>query len=282
MKLTRMHVIIAGVGLILLINAIALAGVAWNRSEPADSRLLLSERELGTSHQYWRAENSGIALRLDYRWAKSSADEFDNVPLGPLSAAKMAELGFTVPQTLDDETVRRFRRQLDRDGFLVLELNGPLYREILQEAELRVQQSTQDLATLPDNKELQEQRQAAVENLQHEQVRSSRLIVADAGTDPDVLRARYPDRQQYVILPARISAWGWRSDNRWYIGGSAEVPLADSINLPHRWHGLFESLPLRKPAAGFPHSGGDKLFNAEVHFGKRFEPWVVQLQAGQP
>ena len=282
MTLTRMHFVVAGVALILLINAIALGGVAWNRSEPADSRLLLSERELGTRYEYWRAENSGIALRLDYRWAKPASDEYANVPLGPLTAAKMAELGFRVPQTLDDETVQRFRRQLDRDGFLVLELNGPLYREMLRNAQERLRQVTQDLASLPDNKDLQEQRQAAADNLQHEQLRSSRLIVADAATDPDSLRARYPDREQYVILPARISAWGWRSDNRWIIGGSAEVPLAASINLPHRWHGLFESLPLDKPAAGQAQTGGEKLFNAEVHFGKRFEPWVVQLQASQP
>lgn len=282
MKLTRRHFIVAGFGLIVLINAIALGGVAWNRSEPAESRLLLSERELGTRYEYWRAEHSGIALRLDFRWAKPSADEFAQVPLGPLSAAKMAELGFRVPQTLDDETVRRYRRQLDRDGFLVLELNGPLYREMLRVAQEQLQQATQDLTALPDNPELREQRQAAADHLQQEQLRSSRLIVADAGTDPDLLRERYPDRAQYVILPARISAWGWRSDNRWTIGGSAEVPLADSINLPQRWHGLFESLPRSQPADGLAQTGGEKRFNAEVHFGKRFEPWVVQLQAGQP
>ena len=28
----------------------------------------LSERELGDSYEYWRKENSGVALRLDYRW----------------------------------------------------------------------------------------------------------------------------------------------------------------------------------------------------------------------
>ena len=281
MKLKRLHFSLSGFALILLVNAAALGGVAWNRSEPAQSRLLLSERELVTRHDYWRAEHSGIALRLDYRWNTATTDDLARVPLGPLSAGKMAELGFSVPQTLDDETVRRFRRQLDRDGFLVLEFNGPLYQARLSAAQTRLQQATQALAALPDNKDLQEERQRAADNLQQEQLTSSRLIVADAGSDPELLRQQYPDRQQYVILPARISAWGWRSDQRWFIGGSAEVPLAASINLPQRWHALFDSLPPHTPTDGFTQSG-DKLFDAEVHFGQRFEPWVVQLHAGQP
>ena len=96
MNWTRTHSLVSGLGLIVLINAIALAGVAWNRSEPADSSLQLSERELSDSYSYWRwrNENNGIALRLDYRWPRSEAD--DN-SYRRLTAAKMAELGYSVP-----------------------------------------------------------------------------------------------------------------------------------------------------------------------------------------
>ncbi len=273
----RIHVLAAVLGLILAVNAAILAGIAWNRSAPPDSRLSLSERELASSRAYSRMDNSGIALRLDYRWPTQGTH-----PPGQLPAAKMAELGFAVPSVLDDESVRRYRRQLDRDGYLVLELDGPLYRQQLADTEQRLQDSTRDLRTLPDNKELQEAQQSAAMDLQREQTRSSRLFVANAGLDREALRALYPDRQHYVILPARISAWAWRNDNRWQIGGSADIPLAAAIHLPQRWHALFGRLPLRKPVPGFPDAGGDKLFTAEVAFGKRLEPWIETLRAGQP
>ncbi len=282
MNWTRSHHIISGIGLILLINAVALAGVAWNRSEPADSRLQLSERELGTGYEYWHKDNSGIALRLNYRWPGATSNDFSESGINQLTSAKMTELGFSVPAELNDESVRRYRRQLDRDGLVVLEFDGSLYQQQLQRARQRLQQSTADLAALPDNEELRETHKTAREDLQREQTRASRLFIIDAGPDQEALRARYPDRQRYTILRARVSAWGWRENNSWKIGGSADIPVGASINLPHRWHALFESLPRRQPAADFPQSGGDRLFNAEVLFGKRLEPWVVQFEAGQP
>ncbi|MBX9756528.1 MAG: DUF4824 family protein [Pseudomonadaceae bacterium] len=282
MNWTHRHNLLAGLGLILLVNAIALAGVAWNRSEPTDSRLQLSERELGDSYEYWRKENSGVALRLDYRWPDSQSNDYSDRGSNRLSPAKMAELGFSVPTELNEESMRRYRRQLDRDGLLVLEFNGPLYQQQLQRAQEQLTKSSADLAALPSNKDLQGTYQDAREALQREQTSASRLFIIDAGTDQASLRAKYPDRQQYAIVRGQISAWSWRDDDHWQLGGSAQLPVAASINLPKRWHQLFDSLPVRKGDAEFPHSGGDKLFNAELAFGQRLEPWVVQLQAGQP
>jgi hypothetical protein len=276
MNWTNRHNLIAGLSLILLVNAIALAGVAWNRSEPADSRLQLSERELGNG--YRSKENSGIALSLDYRWPNDRAHGYSN----RLSAAQMSELGFTVPTELNEESMRRYRRQLDRDGLLVLEFNGPLYQQQLQQAQERLTKSSTDLAAQPSNQDLQETRQEAREDLQREQTSASRLFIVDAGTNQASLRAQYPDRQRFAIVRGQISAEDWQHNDSWQVGGSAQIPVAASINLPQRWHQLFDSLPRRKDVAGFAHSGGDKLFNAELVFGQRLEPWVVQFQAGQP
>lgn len=282
MNWTNRHNLLAGLGLILLVNAIALAGVAWNRSEPADSRLQLTERELGDGYEYWRKENSGIALRLDYRWPGHDANDYSESDSNMLSAAKMSELGFSVPTEFNEESMRRYRRQLDRDALLVLEFNGPLYQQQLQLAQQRLTKSSADLAALPSNQDLLKTHQEAREELQREQSRASRLFIIDAGTDQASLRAKYPDRQRYAIVGGKISAWAWRHDDNWQVGGSAQIPVAASINLPQRWHRLFDSLPRRKEVAGFAHSGGDKLFNAELLFGQRLEPWVVQFQAGQP
>ena len=285
MNWSHRHNLLTGLGLILAVNAIALAGVAWNRSEPADSRLQLSERELDNSYEYWRKENSGIGLRLDYRWPDirtSDVNGYSAADGNRLSPAKMAELGFSVPTELNEKSMRRYRRQLDRDGLLVLEFNGPLYQRQLQLAQEQLTKSSADLTALPSNKDLQETYQDARADLQREQTSASRLFIIDAGTDQASLRAKYPDRQRYAIVRGQISAWSWRDDDHWQLGGSAQLPVANNINLPQRWHSLFDSLPVRKGDAEFPHSGGDKLFNAELVFGQRLEPWVVQFQAGQP
>lgn len=276
------HSLLAGLGLIALVNAIILAGVAWNRSDPADSRLQLSERELGDSYAYWRQDSSGIALRLNYRWPNSRPNDYSYNSLRQLSPAQMRAVGFKVPSELNDESVRRYRRQLDRDALLVLEFNGPLYQQHLQMAREQLEKTRADLAAVPDNKQLIESHKLARETLQREQSSASRLFVIDAGSDLASLRARYPDRQRYAMVRARFDTWAWHDDGSWQIGGSAEVPVAERINLPQRWHALFEQLPRRPDAPGLPNSGGEKLFNAELAIGQRLEPWLVEMQAGKP
>ena len=282
MNWSNRHSLFAGLGLIVLVNAIALAGVAWNRSEQADSRLQVSERELSHSYPYWRQDNSGIALHLIHRWPNSKPNDYSYDSLRQLSPEQMRALGFKVPKELNDESVRRYRRQLDRDGLLVLEFNGPLYQQQLQKAAEQLEKSRADLAAVPDNKQLIESHKLARETLQREQTSASRLFVIDAGSDLASLRARYPDRQRYAIVRGRFDTWAWHDDGRWQIGGSAQVPVAANIYLPQRWHALFAELPRRPDTPGFPNSGGGKLFNAELAFGQRLEPWLVEFSAGKP
>ncbi|OYT94871.1 MAG: DUF4824 domain-containing protein [Pseudomonas sp. PGPPP3] len=282
MNWSNRHSLLAGLSLIVLVNAIALAGVAWNRSEPADSRLQVSERELSHSYPYWRQDNSGIALLLNYRWPNSKPNDYSYDSLRQLSPEQMHALGFKVPSELNDESVRHYRRQLDRDGLLVLEFNGPLYQQQLHRAREQLEKSRADLAAVPDNKQLIESHKLARETLQREQTSASRLFVIDAGSDMANLRTRYPDRQRYAIVRGCFDTWAWHDDGRWQIGGSAQVPVAANIYLPQRWHALFAELPRRPETPGFPNSGGEKLFNAELAFGQRLEPWLVEFSAGKP
>jgi hypothetical protein len=55
MKLTPRITLLAGGALILLVNAVALTGVYLNRSGEPESRLRLSERELGLPWD-WRRQ----------------------------------------------------------------------------------------------------------------------------------------------------------------------------------------------------------------------------------
>ncbi|UVE19137.1 DUF4824 family protein [Pseudomonas sp. LS44] len=284
MNWSRSHYLLAGLGLIGLVNAIALAGVYWNRQEPADSRLQLSKRELDTSYFSWRKENSSVALRLAYRWPSRGED---NGYYPPISAEKMAELGFSVPSEVNEDSVRRYRHQLDRDALLVLELDGPAYQRELElvRAEYAEAQRLHSLA--PDNQNAKDAAEHAHDALLREQQIASRLLVVDVGLDRQALRTRYPDRLRYAIVRGsvrvyanrQLSEWpGEGEDSRsegqrwvWQLGGSADTPGVQSINLPQRGQ-----------QTGLDYASTDKLFSAEITFGRRLEPWVTQLQARQP
>lgn len=285
---TAPRYLIAGLALIGLVNAIALAGVYWNRQPPQESRLVLSERELLSTYAYWRKDNSNLALRLDYRWP-SQADKAQYYL--SLDAAKMAELGFQVPAELNEQTVRRYRRQLDRDALLVLELDGPAYQRELQLARAAYAEAQRLQASVPDSKDLREAAEQAGNALEYEQQRASRLLVVDAGLDQQALRTRYPDPQRYAIVRAIVevqassvaSEWtGEGEDPRpnsqrwvWQLGGSVDTPGLQSLNLPRRWHATFAGLPLTP--RDVKHGEQQKLFSAEVAFGRRLEPWFVTL-----
>ncbi|PTS83972.1 DUF4824 domain-containing protein [Pseudomonas sp. HMWF032] len=286
--MSHLRYLVAGLALIGLVNAVALLGAAWNREEPAESSLQLSERELGNTYAYWRKDNSSLTLRLDYRWP-SRDSEHDYLSI---SAEKMAELGFALPGELNDESVRRYRRQLDRDALLVLELDGPAYQREVALAQAAYAEALRLAKSVPDSQELREAADYAGKALEQEQQRASRLLVVDVGLDQQVLRARYPDRQRYAIVRAIVEAqassvvtqWTGEGDDPrpqaqrwvWQFGGSADTPGLQSLNLPRRWHATFANL---KEYDVQTEAGHAKRFSAELAFGRRLEPWFVELAA---
>ncbi|MBL8375262.1 DUF4824 family protein, partial [Accumulibacter sp.] len=98
---TRAHTLAAGAALIVLTNAVALAGAFLNRNTEAESRVTLSERELALPYGgYRQAENSGLALQLKWRVLDADPDSWDHgyarhggLPAW-LDAAHLATLGF--------------------------------------------------------------------------------------------------------------------------------------------------------------------------------------------
>ena len=99
-----------GLGLILASNAIAPAGVWYNRSGEPQAQLQLSEREIQLPYDSWLRgeENSGLRLQLAWREADATWSWLDE--------AKLRELGFA-PSDLG--------RGAERPLWLVLELDGP-------------------------------------------------------------------------------------------------------------------------------------------------------------
>ncbi len=277
--------LIAGLALIGLTNAVVLAGVLWNRQPPLDSRLQLSERELSTTNTYWHQDNSGLALRLDYRWPSRPADAAYSLPI---SAETMAALGFEVPQALTEQSVRRYRRQLSRDAVLVLELDGPAYAREVALARSAHEEALRLQKAVPDSEQLRNALLNATQALTQEIQRASRLLVVDIGPDPEALRVRYPGRQRYALVHAVVEVQTQnvpveRADPQpstrwvWHVGGTATAPGMQRLNLPQHWHATFVSLPQQGVEPGMDYSNQYKRFNADLAFGRRLEPWFVAL-----
>jgi hypothetical protein len=128
--------LIVGLLVIVLSNAVALGGVWWNRRAPAESAIVLSERELGLPWFGVRGEeNSGLALNLNWRVADRQQGEYNAAfpvrggPADWLDSARMAALGFD-PAVAGHAAGRQVRQQ-PRAAIFVLEFDGPAYRQAL-------------------------------------------------------------------------------------------------------------------------------------------------------
>jgi len=257
----RRRTFLAGVALIVIVNAIALTGVAFNRSAATGGTLVLTQRELSMPYNYWRnTENSGLALRVNWRipatlpraggiWYGGEAEWLD--------AAKIAELGIRTRSAPGDYE-SSFWRSVPADVLMVLELNGPAYRRALELACDKAARSAQKSDV------------ALCESEKHE---SSRLFIIDAGLDRDVLRAKYPDAASYAIAHGKVQAT-WISDgSKKQLVGLVNDLAIDELQVP---------LPMRAALAadgGVLWRSPDKTapFEATVTFGRRLEPWIVQL-----
>lgn len=275
---------LVGAALVLLVNALALGGAWYNRSGTPDATLRLSERELLVPWGWGPyAENSGMTLQMQWRVAMTPPAPAEAAgprrdTLAWLDAPAMQALGFTVPATADADARRRYARQLSRDVLLVLELDGSAYRAAVQRASEEVQRAENLLAAAPADERLREDAADARLQLQREQTRSSRLFIVDAGLSLVDLRARYPDRNHYAILPGQVGPLVDDYDNVVRYRGYITGVKAGAVHVPLAFRAVFE---------GALRAGSDEApvrMLADIHFGRRLEPWLVAASApsGQP
>ncbi|MBD9503158.1 DUF4824 family protein [Pseudomonas sp. PDM17] len=275
MNWTRTHALVGGAGLILLVNAVALGGVAWNRSAEPESRLPLSQREL-IRNTTWHNENSGLSLRL--RWRTPTRDDSTRHNRGwlpAIDAQKMAKLGFAMPAQVDDDSARHFGRQQSRDALLVLELAGPLYEREVQLTRKRLDEARQAADAAPQNARLADERDFIRRELDSEEKTDTRLLLKDVGLDLQALRSQYPDRQRYLIIHGRVRPISNYYQHIWTLGGTASDIGSGSINVPYQWRESLDKITAQ------PHRASDGLpqpFVAEVAFGRRLEPWIERIE----
>jgi Domain of unknown function (DUF4824) len=282
MRWSRAHTLIAGAALIVLTNAVALVGMAYNRSGDPDSVLTLTQRELQMSYRWWRErENSGIALRLLWRVDKEEiGDEIDTgtwyagVGGAPtwLTKPKLAELGFDVSQPENSDRGRmHYEKQLPREVLLVLELDGPAYAEARERAKRYADREDALRAANPDKKEFERRSKEARDRVDREEHQYSRLFAVDAGVDAGALRSKHPDRTHYAVARAQVHPMVTGSERSLKLSGYISALSIDEINVPLQFRNVFEHA-LPDPATGARNA---ERFDATVAFGKRLEPWIT-------
>jgi hypothetical protein len=277
---SKTRALIASLLLVIVTNAIALGGVAYNRSGEPQSALTLSQRELLISRSDWLDHaNSGIDLDLRWRMRSNDADPAypGNRDLSWLDGAQQARLGFAPPAwaaTGMDEG-----RSWDpprRQAFVVLEYDGPAYRAAVERAREFLEHEGRLADANPGVKEFAGRLDAARHRLEREEKYASRLFVIDVDPSADVLRARYPDRSRYAIVGAHLDARLEREQltfrNIVYI-----VRLdVETISVPHAFRAVVASaLPDDQRYVSEDRAAP---FEAKVEWGRRFEPWIAELR----
>lgn len=273
---TRWRTAALGAALIAVTNAVALLGVAYNRSGEPESVLTLSPREIGKAGDWgFGRENSSIELAL--RWRMTGADYYGfnyYVPEGDvedsqpwIDRAGLAALGFDIPEQEDEGRWRRhIERLASREALVVLELDGPAYRRELARARRNTEVAQARAAALPNDAELKRRAEGAKNQLARIEGEDTRLYMVDAGPDLAALRAKYPDNTRYGIVRAEIRPTLHERKGKPRLSAYAR-PVATRIMVPlahrHAWE----------------RGSGAKAAPAEVKvaFGRRLEPWLVSL-----
>ena len=278
---SRRRTLIAGAAVIVLTNAVALLGVAYNRSGEPDSVLQLTQRELHPAYHGWGVhDNSGMALRLDWRLITNERANINDVTFeysgyggAPswLDQAKLHELGFDVSRLEDTERGHRFyARQLPQPTLLVLEYDGAAYQRSLQLVREHAEREEALQAGNPGKKEFEERARHAWALLQREDQSNSRLFVIDAGRDAIALRAKYPDRTRYAIVWGRLRLSVSFDKPEPKVSAYVSELEPSEINIPKAERGAFQE----KMGISTPYSTGS--YDVTLAFGKRLEPWTVR------
>jgi hypothetical protein len=208
---------------------------------------VLSERELRPGP---RSDDQSVAeVRLT--WSEPARS-----PGGWLTREQLAAVGFDVSlDAFDSQAEDSYRRQAPRRAFVVFELAGPSWYELLEERQRG------DPAVAP-------------ESAGQPMAGASRLVPVDVARDGATLAARYPDPRTHLIVPAvvgigRIARAGGPPG----LGGMLISVDPPRIQVPV---GLSAGVPFVSPRD----NTSTTPFSMSLMYGSRWEPWIVSVDPG--
>ena len=263
---------LVAISLVVLGNLVLLAGVAWNRAGEPDAVIELTERELPMAWSWRDDEDSGLSLRLN--WTGGSANYYGYGTSSPswLDTDKLEELGFDFSVPVNAETAEfHYNKQLPREAYTVLEFDGPAWQNWLAEQERDLEEAAEKVADGEQTEDWLEDRR---ESFERRKLGESRLFAVDAGTDPDALRERYPDRSRYLIVPAVFRIWASARD----VTASVSKVLVDRVHVRRGQRDVFDGLPERRRWRWDEGVDPSPRYKVTLMFGKRLEPWIETVE----
>jgi len=276
--------VVIGAVIVLILDAILLAAAAWNRSGAPEAQLELTERELSLP-EYIARDDTGLFLTITLNWGinRDEPSWFDR--------AKMEEIGFDAHvDPADPKAAEFYGFAAARPAFVVLEYEGEAWRRALADIDRRLAELQPDSARGGTGQE-----RAAEEErrLRASRVAGSHLVPVDAGLDPARLRQRYPDRSRFVIVEGIISPRFVKPENGPpHFGAPFVALMVAQVHVPQALRPLLapytpKILPREARLAEAGHGEaihgihgrtGPPRYSAVVAFGRRLEPWLVDVR----
>ena len=251
--MTRRWLLLAAALIVCVTNAAALGLGLLNRRHAPGGTITLTERELPIDAS--GPESTATILRL--QWRSPDSEGFP--------CEKIRPLGFTCPDRPLSGDRREFR-QPHRNGYVVLEYDGPASERLRKRREAEAAQ-------------LAEQNPSAVALNPWWLTQETRLVAIDVGADADALRRTYSDPSRYLITMGRIAAHPTAikdSSGLSTVNGVVIGLMPSTINVP---------LPLStkvRAAQGLHSADTPQLwmprYTVTLRYGRFLEPWVVDIQ----
>lgn len=276
--------------LIIITNAFVFINVFLNRKGEPESIITLTERELKMPYARFEQENSGVALRFDWR----VFDEEDNYYYkgGLLSWAdenKLRLLGFPVDKVIKLKSRNKSSHEfVSKQIFIVLEYDGKTYEKALNKAKQKVEEERNKVKNTDEQAFASVQKktkpitksktdlECAQERLKRVQEEQTRIFAVDAGISIADLRKKYPDNSRYIIVKAVLSLRShYDSKKKKYAFRCYVSKLSiPKINVPLKFHHILNSAL----SQGNKRKNRTPRYQVTLAFGSRLEPWVISVE----
>ena len=269
---------------LVVTNLFVLLGVYTNRSGEPEAQLILTERELQAPYQI-SEENSGLSLNIIWRslGKKNELQRFRSwyTPQW-LDAEKLKSLGFDIDTLAENKYDDYYAYSTTKECFIVLEYNAEAYNTLREETleELKIKEEA--LKSDPDNKSKQDLYKREKERLESIQNYDTRLYAIDAGTDPQLLKAKYADGSKYIITKAQIRA-SYTYDTKEVEGFISRLSVAQ-LHVPTEFRQVIDPILHYTQKSGTSFRRNDNTtphaprYKVTIAYGKRYEPWIISIE----
>ena len=281
----RKKLAIIAAALLVLVNVIVLTGAAYNRSGDPKASLQLTERELTLPYRYYNnKENSGLALRLNWKVAPDLSNKYryngyslsNYTSPNWLKENKLKELGIDIEKAKLNKKNSRYRyKSIDSEEVIVvLEYDGESFKKIVSNAEIDIKQYRTSVEKSPDNKDSISKLKRQEETLTALKMSESRLIAIDAGLELKALKEKYNDSSKYLMLRGEVGPL-WVDDE---LKGRIKKLYNSNVHMPLPYSKEINEITNNETKSNNYNRRKKKpRYQVEFNVGKRLEFWVGKV-----